>query len=387
MVDSISFKQLLATLVAGAIVTCAGAVRASDHLDTPTVAMNPRADIGDLYAWTSPDGKQLNLVMTIVAQSFSENVEYTFHVDSGRRLGATTGTTSIVCRFGADQAADCRADGDGRLRVFAGKRDDPFFNNVKGTRAAYQLAAAALRNGVATDAAGCPSFDAKTTQAILSEWRHTDGGAASDFLEGWTPASLVVSIDLELVAKQGPMLGIWATTASEYGQLDRAGRPLTGNALLGTLAGGEISNKLKEEYNAATPATAARFVPEIEKALGLYDGFDGTCGNQLLAGKNATAGRYRELATLLADDRLWVDSTSGSCRQFFAVELTELTAGPIGTDCGGRTPTYSAANIYRSFLANGTSVGIDDGLARDKLEHTSTTFPFLAAPAAEGTAR
>jgi hypothetical protein len=71
MIDSISYKQVLAALVAAAVGTVgAGAARASDHLDTPTVAMNPRADIGDLYAWTSPDGKQLNLVMTVVAQSF-----------------------------------------------------------------------------------------------------------------------------------------------------------------------------------------------------------------------------------------------------------------------------------------------------------------------------
>lgn len=386
MVDSSSFSQLLTVLVAGAIVMVnADAVRASDHLDTSTVAMNPRADIGDLYAWTSPDGKQLNLVMTVVAQSFSDKVAYTFHIDSGKRLGATTATTTIVCRFKADQSADCRADGGAELRVFAGKRDDPFFNNVKGTRAAYQLAAAAVRNGAATDAAGCPTFDAHTTEAILSEWRHTDGGAASDFLEGWTPASLVVSIAIDRVARQGPLLGIWATTSSEYGQLDRVGRPLTGNALLGTLATAAISDKLKEEYNRATPATAARFVPEIEKNLGLYDGFDGKCGNQLAASKSATAGRYHELAALLADDRLWVNSASGVCTQFFAVELATLT-GPsaVDNDCGGRTPTYSAANIYRSLLANGTPAGIDDGLTRDKREHSSTVFPFLAAPEAEG---
>jgi uncharacterized protein DUF4331 len=383
MIDSISYKQVLAALVAAAVGTVgAGAARASDHLDTPTVAMNPRADIGDLYAWTSPDGKQLNLVMTVVAQSFSDQVEYRFHIDSGKRFGATTGTTVIVCYFNTDQWAECLADNAAPVRVFTGKRDDPFFNNVKGTRAAYQRAAAAVRNGAATDAAGCPSFDAKTTEAILSEWRHTDGGAASDFLEGWTPASLVVSIEVDSVAKQGPLLGIWATTSSQYGQLDRAGRPLTGNALLGTLATAQVSDKLKEEYNAATPATAARFVPEIEKNLGLYDGFDGKCGNQLLASKRVTgAGRYRELATLLADDRLWVNSASGVCKQFFAVELG------LGSDCGGRTPTYSAANVYRSLLANGTSVGIDDGLTRDKQEHSSTTFPFLAAPGPKGTYR
>jgi Domain of unknown function (DUF4331) len=390
MVHMMSVRQVLAVLAAGAIGTVgAGAVRASDHLDTPTVAMNPRADIGDLYAWTSPDGKQLNLVMTVVAQSFSDKVEYTFHIDSGKRVGATTGTTAIVCRFDADQSADCRADGAAPLRVFAGKRDDPFFNNVKGTRAAYQRAAAAVRNGATPDAAGCSSFDAKTTEAILSEWRHTDGGAASDFLEGWTPASLVVSIDIDRVAKQGPLLGVWATTSSQYGQLDRVGRPLTGNALLGTLATADVSDKLKEDYNRATPATAARFVPEIEKNLGLYDGFDGKCGNQLAASKSTTgAGRYRELATLLADDRLWINSASGVCTQFFAVELAELT-GPsaLDNDCGGRSPTYSAANAYRSLLANGTPVGIDDGLTRDKRDHSSTTFPFLAAPEAEGAYR
>ncbi len=125
-------------------------------------------------------------------------------------------------------------------------------------------------------------------------------------------------------------------------------------------------------------------MPEIEKALGLYDGFDGKCGNQLLASTSATAGRYRELATLLADDRLWVNSASRVCTEFFAVELTELTGqARSATDCGGRSPTYSAANVYRSLLANGTSAGIDDGLARDEREHSSTTFPFLAAPDAD----
>jgi len=384
MIDWIAVRHLLAALAAGAILTgSSSAVRASDHLDTPTVATNPRADIGDLYAWTSPDAKQLNLVMTIVGETFSDNVEYTFHVDSGKRLGATPGTTTIVCRFGADQAADCRAAGvdPGRLRVFAGRRDDPFFNNVKGTRAAYQRAAAALRNGAAVDAAGCPSFDASTVQAIQFEWRHTDGGPANDLLAGWMPAALVITIDLDVVAKDGPLLGVWATTSSEYGQLDRMGRPLTGNALLGTLASDKVSDKLKEDYNRATPATAARFVPEIEKTLGLYDGFDGKCGNQLLASKQASAGRYHDFATLLADDRLWVNSASGACTQLFAVELAELAGqGALKADCGGRAPTYSAANAYRSFLTNGTSTGIDDGLSRDAREHSATKFPFLAAP-------
>src|SRR6185295_19277441 len=39
---------------------------ASDHLDTPTVIADPAADIADLFAWTSTDGRRLNLVMTVI---------------------------------------------------------------------------------------------------------------------------------------------------------------------------------------------------------------------------------------------------------------------------------------------------------------------------------
>src|SRR5262245_25563535 len=44
---------------------------ASDHLDTAAVIADPAGDIGDLYAWLSPDGKHLELVMTIVGKKFS----------------------------------------------------------------------------------------------------------------------------------------------------------------------------------------------------------------------------------------------------------------------------------------------------------------------------
>src|SRR5260370_18936417 len=97
-------------------------------------------------------------------------LQYVFHVDGGTHFGKRTATTSVVCRFAAASDVDCRAGetdsarGDAsrseglegrnhRFRVFAGLRDDPFFNNVKGTRAAYDVADTALRNGAVVDAA------------------------------------------------------------------------------------------------------------------------------------------------------------------------------------------------------------------------------------------
>jgi hypothetical protein len=396
-------RLVVVALLAGVIlVGGAGASRASDHLDTPTVIANPQADIGDVYAWTSANGRQLNLIMDIVGRTFSDKLQYVFHIDSGKRFGKTTATISIVCRFPARNTVECRvadvdyASGDAsgpeglqgrkhRFRVFAGLRDDPFFNNVKGTRAAYQAAIAAMKNGAGIDAAGCPSFDQATSQAILYQWRHTDGGPATNLLAGWTASSIVISIDLDVVTKGGKVLAVWSTTSTPNKQLNRVGRPLTKNALLGLFAPDDVGDQLKEQYNAATPATSARFIPEIEKGLVLYDAFDGKCGNQLLADREAVASmRYRALAAVLADDRLWVNSASSVCTQLLAVELANLAGQTaLKDDCGGRTPNYNAANVWRSLLVAGTTVGVDDGLDHDEREHSTTVFPFLAAPDAK----
>jgi len=400
--------KAFALCIAGAL--SVPAAQASDHLDTPTVIADPAADIGDLYAWTSPDGRRLNLVMNIVGGRFSDQLQYVFHVDSGKHFGKTTATTSIVCRFDAASIVECRAgdvddaSGDAskpsglegshrRFRVFAGLRDDPFFNNVKGTRFAYDAAAEALKRGARVDAAQCPGFDQATSQRILDRWRHTDGGPATNFLAGWKSASLVVSVDLDVVNRGGALLAVWGGTYASAAQLtkggsthpaigapiDRIGRPLTGNALLGPLDPEDVSDRRKEAYNRATRADWPQFAKDIQRTLGLYDGFDGVCGNQWRADRNAQPSmRYRVLAETLADDRLWVNSASKTCTRFLAVEFA--AAGSASADCGGRTPNDDAIDVYRSLLVDGTIDGVDDGVEHDDKTHSASEFPFLAAP-------
>jgi len=221
-------RRLAGALIAAPIALAVAPARASDHLDTPTVVADPAADIGDLFAWTSPQARRLHLVMTIVGHRFSDRLQYAFHVDSGARFGATTATTTIVCRFDGGSTTECwlgdadhlRGDASGpaglegqrhRFRVFAGLRDDPFFNNVKGTRQALNAAALVLPTAP-KDAAGCPAIDAATSKAILDRWAHTDGGPAVNTLDGWTSAALVVSVDLDAVSAGGPLLAVWAGT-------------------------------------------------------------------------------------------------------------------------------------------------------------------------------
>ncbi|WP_447761968.1 hypothetical protein [Sphingopyxis panaciterrae] len=372
---------------------------ASDHLDSPSVIADPRADIGDLYAWMAPDGRRLNLAMTIVGHSFSDKIAYSFHIASGKRFGRTTATIDLLCRFASATSADCvlgkadRAHGDasdsrgldgdkGRFRIFAGLRDDPFFNNVRGTRAMYGVATDALAGSARYDAAGCPGFDTAQANALRAAWRTTDGGPATNFLRGWTPDTIVASIDLAPVTKGGPLLAVWATTAGPKGQIDRAGRPLTGNALLVTLGSDQAQDAIKERYNHASPSAGKQFVAEIAKGVALYDGLDGRCGDSMMIDHRAPpARRYWPMAELLADDRLWVNSRSTTCTQLFAVERGALGGEPaLASDCGGRTVNYDAVNVYRSLLASGTAAGIDDGVHADEKIHSTSAFPFLAAP-------
>lgn len=359
--------------MAASLLAAAMGAQASDHLDTPSVIANPQADIGDLYAWIAPDGKRLNLVMDIVGRSFSDRIDYVFHVDSGGAYGKTTASLTITCRLGAADKMECRGGGED-LQIFAGPRDDPFFNNVKGTRDAYQIAISALKRGTRRDGAGCPLLDQAVVRDLNHAWRHTDGGPAANLLAGWPTSALVVSVDLMKAAKGGRMLAVWGATATSEKQLDRVGRPLTKNALLGLFTSEEETFVLREAYNLDTPAEAARYVPEIEKGLALYDSFDGDCGNQLMAGPEAGPGRYRKLAELLADDRLWIDSLFATCRSFLAVER-ELEG-----DCGGRPPGMSASNAFRSLLVNGADTGTDDGLDKDEQPVSDAVFPFLSPP-------
>jgi hypothetical protein len=160
------------------------------------------------------------------------------------------------------------------------------------------------------------------------------------------------------------------------------GRALTGNALLGPLAPDDVSNRRKEEYNRAAIADWPKFAADIGLALGLYDGFDRVCGNQWLADPRADPPkRYSVLARLLADDRLWINSKQTACARYLSVELAELKeAGSASTDCGGRTPSEDAVDVFRSLLVLGATSGVSDGVDHDDHVHSTSEFPFLASP-------
>jgi hypothetical protein len=394
-------KPVLVGLFLSALMMTA---HASDHLDSPATVANPQADITDVYAWLSPDGRQLNLVMAVLGHTFSDKVDYALHVDSGKAFGHTTASTSIVCRFAAPDAARCKvgdedtASGDPtnttglegrnhRFRVYAALRDDPFYNNVKGLLGAYQAASAASKSGAPADAAGCAHFNEATAKAILDQMSHTDSGPAQNLLYNWTVSAIVISVDLAAVSKGGKLLAVWGTTAVAGKQLDRMARPFVANTLLGIapFSTDDASGVMRQDFNEAVRPNSARFIAELRKSLAFQDSLDGQCGNQVLAKPDETATRYEQLATVFSDDRLWVNSAARVCTQFFAVELASLAGRKaLSNDCGGRAPTYDTSNAWRSLLVAGTTDTISDGLHADEHPPSAGVFPFLAPPDPSG---
>ena len=221
---------LLATLALGE-----SPALAADHRDGALLQLRGiDGDLTGLYAWTSADGKKLDLVMPWAPDSgpstrFSDAVQWVFRVASRPAANAPDGAEVVIlCTFDVGQKVSCWAGdeyltGDasgvaglaspsGRLRVFAGLRNDPFFFNLTGFKAASERAATALKTAT-RDAAGCPSIDAPTRAEITGLLKTGRGGATPrDDFARQNVLALVVEVDLSLVTRGGPLVAVTAST-------------------------------------------------------------------------------------------------------------------------------------------------------------------------------
>lgn len=162
-------------------------------------------------------------------------------------------------------------------------------------------------------------------------------------------------------------------------QIDRMGRAAIGTALIATFsADSDAKGMLKDAYNAAEPEDWSSFEDEMRANLAILDSLDENCGNQLLA--DASDPRYGTLASILADDRLYVLSTEGECGVYLGLE-GEIAGAlePGAGKCGGRSPADDVIERSYSVLAAGLLTGVDDTITENDKENLDE-FPFLATP-------
>ena len=220
---------LLAGAIAFAATQPGNRVLAADHADGPAASADPTSDIDDVYAWMSPDTTDVNLVMTIgrdVPGTFklSDKVQYVFHVSSRPAFGAAAASEQLViAEFATDGKVklwvgmDEYLEGDassesgletknGRVKVFTGVRNDPFYFNLKGFQDVARTVGT-VASQLQFDPAGCPRLDAATAGTLVRGL----GTGADDFLR-FNAFAIVVSIDKSLLTKGGPIVSVWGST-------------------------------------------------------------------------------------------------------------------------------------------------------------------------------
>jgi hypothetical protein len=225
-----------AFVVAG--VTASKKAESADHKDAPGAVADPASDINDVFSFV--DGGKVILGMTVfpfatTEAKFSSSTKYVFHTTSGTAFGETKASKDVICTFDAAQKISCWVGTDdyvtgdasapagisstsGKVKVFAGKRADPFYFNLQGFKDTVKTVETAAPS-LMSDGSGCPAVDATTSTALvnmLQETTSTDPMAstkttADDFGAANTLA-IVLSLDASLVTSGGKILSVWGST-------------------------------------------------------------------------------------------------------------------------------------------------------------------------------
>jgi hypothetical protein len=362
----------------------------SDHIDGPVTMQHRVADLSDLYAFPTPKKPGFLTVILntypIVPKEghFSEKVSYTFYIrkasvqgSADRPAFATGEEVAITCSFVTpteheNHVATCKGGGletvsnfnevvssedSPNLRVYAGKRSDPFFFNSDWATAA-------------------------SAKGKLLPPKNNDVMSQTNIL------SIVLEVNTNKIFAKPHTLFAIATEAmakdsaeAKPKRMDRLGRPEVTNV---SMVSHKNDAELRDQFNEHRPfqvdsASQQAFKERLVKNITYYDGLDKQ--------QNWSETAKDSLATMIAEDFLVVD-ISKPCNgdTFFEIEKSLFLHKPYET-CGGRQLTDDIMDtLFTIYIA-----GIDGKRIKDGVDHphreVSTSFPYLAEPDLSLTAR
>ncbi|HYL65294.1 MAG TPA: DUF4331 family protein [Candidatus Methylomirabilis sp.] len=366
----------------------------SDHNSGPRALADPVVDITDVYAFPSPDRPgSLVLVLDVFPNAeptslFSDAVDYRFRVRPvkiSRGAGAAFAVSEreyiISCRFAApagrqgsgplvqegkctastgqgvsfrvNEEQDGNADG---LRVFAGRRMDPFF--FDGVRAFNTMMTGQL--------AFAPVGDSRQfRQNVLSIVVEVDIAPTFGADAGWLFA----------------VVGETATAGSISVRLERFGRPLIKSVVLAAKQFDTVNRDLdiRDLYNQEDafklgPTYLGAYRARMNANLPFWDGLDKKTDWPPDAHGN------HPLTELLLADFMVVDASKPYAEDGYLEIERALLNGTSHETCGGRTPNDDIADTFLTMLVNGgNGPRISDGVDGQAVP-ASRAFPYLAPP-------
>lgn len=364
----------------------------SDHGSGPRALTDPAADLTDVFAFPAPgDPRHVVLVMDVFSRAgpsaaFSDAVIYRFRIRRGRV--AATGPAAAFAvddhevtfdfTFDVPEGSDaahssqrghCRtpggdtvsfdvndekgASGPG-MRVFAGRRSDPFFLDVR-----------MIEKTIAT---GQIAF--KTV--------------GSDTLYATNVLSIVLELEWAKLLDGGPMFAVVCETlraGPRPVRFERLGRPEIKNVTLGAKLFDPINRDLeiRDLYNsedafALTPDYVGAYRARFNANLAFYDKLDGKIDWPL-----DEAGNH-PLTRLLLADFLVVDASKPlHDMSYFEIEHAMLAGRPHVT-AGGRWLNEDLMDsLFTLYINGGNGPRISDGVD-GPIAWSSKVFPYLAPP-------
>jgi hypothetical protein len=366
----------------------------SDHNSGPRALADPVVDITDAFVFPSPERPGvLVLVLDVFpnaepAALFSDAVDYRFRLRPvtipGRAPAAFAVSDKeyvLSCRFTAPverpgeaplaQEGTCTAsagqavcfrvndeqggNADG-LRVFAGRRLDPFF------------------------------FDGvRTVQTVLTgQLAFVSPGDSRQYRQN--VLSIVVEADVATVlgTDTGPLFAVVGETViggSISARLERFGRPLMKSVVLGAKDFDTVNRDLdiRDLYNQEDafnlgPAYLGAYRARMNANLRFWDGLD-----HQTDWPPDTNGAH-PLTELLLADFMVVDASKPYAEEsYFEIERA-LLRGASHETCGGRSLNDDCADTILTMLVNaGNGARISDGVDQQAVP-ASRVFPYLAPP-------
>jgi len=364
----------------------------SDHFSGPRALADPAADLSDMFAFPAPeDPRRLVVVMDVFGKAglsavFSDAVIYRFRFRRARIAATGPGAAfaddadEVGFDFTFDvpsgndvahprQRAHCRTPGGETvsfdtndeqggcgpgLRVFAGKRSEPFFLDVRMIEKTVETRQIAFKK------------------------------VGSDTLYGTNVLAIVLEVEWAKLLDGGPMFAVVCETlraGPRPVRIERLGRPEIKNVTMSFKMFDQVNRDLeiRDLYNsedafALIPDYVGAYRARLNANLSFWDSLDGKTDWPL-----DERGNHPLTGLLLADFLVIDASKPFQETSYFDIERAMLAARPHASPGGRWLNEDVMDSLFTLYINGGNGPRINDGID-GPIAWSSKAFPYLAPP-------